>query len=79
MRRLRECPACGAGRSERAFVRYEPDPNETQAETDWGTDLEAVHIVVCQECGEEVGLVVHRDTDRDSDGESDFKVDDELR
>lgn len=79
MGKLDNCPACGAGPDERAFVAYQPDPNDAQAETAWGQGLETVHVVVCRDCGEEVGVVVHRDTSDDGDGGSDFEVDDVLR
>lgn len=74
------CERCGtvAGGSS-AFVDYTPDPNDSQAETEWGADLPRLLAVVCMDCGYIHGVFDPDDLeDGDSTG-SEFKIERELR
>lgn len=64
---LQPCRTCGsAADGPRAFVKYQPDPNDAQEDTDWGEDLPTLYAVVCTECGDTVGVFDPRDQDDDA-------------
>lgn len=55
------CEFCEAD-SDRAFVKYHADPNDAQAETDWGENVPpTVYAIVCMVCGEPVGFLDPRE------------------
>lgn len=74
------CPDCGSPSKDRAFVDYDPNPNDLQEETDWGADLPWLKAVVCTECGYVLGVFNPDDIGRDAESRSDkFRVEEELR
>lgn len=81
---LKPCPKCGSSDgTERAFVRYEANPNDAQEECEWADKLpETLHAFVCTECSYIKGTVDAREPERLPDGtddRNDFRVDEELR
>lgn len=74
------CERCGAESKAYAFVTYEPHPNDAQKDTDWGSDMPALHSIVCTECGHIIGVFDPEALDfNESSADDDFKVEEELR
>lgn len=73
------CGRCGTGIEDYALVEYEPNPNDAQAESEWGSDLPEMTAIVCMECSRIIAVF---DPDGLEDGDSsgsDYKVERELR
>lgn len=78
------CPRCGNDTAERsALVDYDPDPNDAQAETDWGDDLPDLVAIICMECSGVLGVFdpddILDEEDLNRSKTDKFRVEDELR
>lgn len=77
------CPSCGAETEEdgdqmRAFVRYQPDPNDGQTRYEWGQDMPVLFAIVCRGCGYIIGVIDEQDPERAEERVSQYRVDEEL-
>lgn len=74
-----DCPSCGSSADARAFVNYQPDPNDAQEECEWAASLQTLHALVCTECGYVLGVVDAQDPERAAEeSENQFRIEREL-
>lgn len=72
------CDGCGED-SDGGFVKYEPAPNDAQAEKPWGPDLPTLRAIVCIGCGHISAVFDPEDIDQDRPpAADDFRVEGEL-
>jgi rubredoxin len=81
----RDCPQCGTKQGQgddynRAFVTYQPNPNDAQDDCDWSGELPHLEALVCTNCGYVLGVFDPRNLDEDDeqDETSDFRIEEEL-